>query len=245
MDKGFTLVEMLIAVAISGVIMTGVFSAFKTQQDSYLAQEQVAEMQQNIRAGFYVMADELRMAGYDIDKNGDKAGTAGITAASAISVTFTLVADGDGVNNDGDGPTDETGELKTIKYDHYDANSTDDLDHWDLGRQVGAAASTKRAVAENIEQLEFYYTLADGTQILAPTASQLSDIEMLTVSILAITGRADRNYTNNKFYCPASNPLDSATGDCTNPAGKKWGPYGDNSRRRFQTMTVKCRNMGL
>ena len=65
MNRGFTLVELLIALAVSGIIMTGIFSAFKTQQDSYLAQEQVAEMQQNLRASLYIMTREIRMAGYD------------------------------------------------------------------------------------------------------------------------------------------------------------------------------------
>ena len=160
---GFTLVELLITLVVSGIIMTGVYSAFKTQQNSYVAQDQVVEMQQNIRSAFYIMTDELRMAGYDIDKNGDDTDTAGITAASPTSITFTIVADLDGVDNDGDDgdddgdpvtpdvPDDEIGELKTITYDLYDAygNGTNDI-----GRQVGGV---KSAVSENIEQLEFLF----------------------------------------------------------------------------------------
>jgi len=235
-NNGFTLVELLIALAISGIIMTGVYSAFKTQQDSYLAQDQVAEMQQNIRAGLYIMTNELRMAGFDIDKNGAETDSAGIIVATPTSISFTMVADTDGKDNNSDGTTDEAGELKTVTYDHYDANSTTDLDHWDLGRQVGLAASTKRAVAENIERLEFYYTLEDGTQTTfsaaAPTTTQLESIRSVQVSVLAITGRPDRNYTNSQTYASAS--------------GVDWTPVPpDNFRRRFQSMTVKFRNIGL
>ncbi|MCD6187012.1 MAG: prepilin-type N-terminal cleavage/methylation domain-containing protein, partial [Desulfuromusa sp.] len=58
--SGFTLVELLIALAISGVLMTAVYATFQAQQNSYLVQEQVAEMQQNIRAGMDIMVSELR-----------------------------------------------------------------------------------------------------------------------------------------------------------------------------------------
>ena len=230
-NDGFTLVELLITLAVSGIIMTGIYSAFKTQQDSYIAQDQVAEMQQNIRAGFYVMANELRMAGYDVDKNGAKAGTAGIISVSNTvadtSVTFTMVADVDGVDNSSPANgVDEVGELKTISYDLYDAYSDGDND---IGRQVGGV---KAAVAENIEKLEFLCVLEDGTTTLAPTAAQLPLISSLQVSILATTARPDRNYTNNQSYASAS--------------GVDWTPASpDHYRRRFQTMTVNLRNMGL
>lgn len=64
-QRGFTLIELLITVAVSGILMAGVYTAFKSQQDSYLAQEQVAEMQQNLRASIDYMTSELRMAGFD------------------------------------------------------------------------------------------------------------------------------------------------------------------------------------
>ena len=229
---GFTLVELLVALVVSGIIMTGVYSAFKTQQDSFTAQDQVVEMQQNIRSAFYLLADELRMAGYDMDKNGSKTDTAGITAASPTSITFTIVADTDGVDNAAPSGADEVGELKTITYDLYDAYSNGIND---IGRQVG---SVKSAVAENIEQLEFLYTLADGTQVLAPTTAQLPLIRSIQVSMLAITAHPDRKYTNNQSYAPASASAIAS--------GIDWSPSSpDHFRRRFQTMTIKLRNMGL
>jgi len=222
MDKGFTLIEVLIALAVSGILMVGVYTAFQIQQESYRTQDQVAEMQQNIRAGLDFVVRELRMAGYDPDN----LGSAGISAANANSITFSFVADDDATDNDGDGTVDEIGELATISYDHYDAN-TDGL--MDVGRQVGG---TKRAVAENIEQIEFYYTLADGTQTTTPTATQLDDIRSIEISILAMTDRPDGKYLNSQSYASAS--------------GVDWTPAAaDNFRRRFQTMRVQCRNMGL
>src|SRR6056297_2166131 len=96
LNKGFTLIEVLITLAISGIIMTGVYTAFKSQQDSYLAQEQVAEMQQNIRTGLDIMTREIRMAGFDPDNRNQ----ADILTANSNTLLFSLVADNDGIDND-------------------------------------------------------------------------------------------------------------------------------------------------
>jgi len=63
-ERGFTLVELLVAMAISGIVMAAVYTAFVTQQKSYTVQDQVAEMQQNARVGLDMIAREVRMAGY-------------------------------------------------------------------------------------------------------------------------------------------------------------------------------------
>ncbi len=64
-QKGFTLIEMMIAVVIAGVLMGGVYRLFQSQQRSASAQEQISFMQQNLRAALYIMSTEIRMAGYD------------------------------------------------------------------------------------------------------------------------------------------------------------------------------------
>jgi len=64
-DHGYTLVELLVAMAITLVVMAGVYKVYVTQQDSYLLQEQVAEMQQNARIAKYVLMRDIRMAGYN------------------------------------------------------------------------------------------------------------------------------------------------------------------------------------
>ncbi len=63
-SKGFTLIELLIAMAISGIVAGAIFTAFKSQQKSYLIQDQVAEMQQNLRAAMDIIARDVRMAGF-------------------------------------------------------------------------------------------------------------------------------------------------------------------------------------
>lgn len=228
MNNGFTLVEVLVAVAISGILITGIYSAFEVQQDSFLIQDQVAEMQQNLRAGVSFMAQEIRMAGYDPERSG----TAGITTATAGTFAFTHVADNDGIDNDnadGDNDSntgaDEPGELRTLQYDLYDAYGDGDQD---LGRTVGA---TRDVIAENFDRMEFSYLLEDDTVTTAPTAAQLEDIRAVRIALLARTDNPARDYTDTNTY--------------TTPAGTVWGPFNDPIRRRFQVVTVKCRNMGL
>lgn len=63
-SRGFTLVELLVYIAIVGVVAAAIFSTFKSQQDSYLVQEEIAAMQQNLRAALYVVGNDIRMCGY-------------------------------------------------------------------------------------------------------------------------------------------------------------------------------------
>ncbi len=62
--KGVTLVELLIALVISGVLVTGIYQTLLSQQKTFTVQEQVVDMQQNVRATISRMMEEIRMAGF-------------------------------------------------------------------------------------------------------------------------------------------------------------------------------------
>jgi len=64
--KGFTLVELLIAAGISVIIVGSVLSLYLTQHKHLIVQDQISEMQQNIRAGMEELATKIRMAGYNV-----------------------------------------------------------------------------------------------------------------------------------------------------------------------------------
>jgi len=233
MNKGFTLIEVLIVLVVSGIIMTGIYSAFKTQQDSYRVQEQVAEMQQNLRAGLYIMTKELRMAGYDGDNHTSHSscnlyvpGTPGPAVAPGIlAVTTTQIDFSMDLNHDGD--CADSGE--NLSYHLYPSNGIDKLGRRDNTSIFHTPPSTPKfqAVAEDFENLEFVYL--DSSQTATTT---LDDIRSVQISLLAKARNPDRKYTDSQIYH-------------TSAAGTPWGPYGDHLRRRFQSMVVKCRNMGL
>jgi type IV pilus assembly protein PilW len=63
-EKGITLIELLITLAIIGILIAGIYKTFISQQHTYAVQEQVADTQQNVRIAINQMMRELRMAGY-------------------------------------------------------------------------------------------------------------------------------------------------------------------------------------
>jgi type IV pilus assembly protein PilW len=71
-SQGFTLIELIIAMVLAMVIMAGIFRTFKSQQDAYIIQDQVADMQQSLRGAMYLMTRDLQMAGFytNFDRNG-------------------------------------------------------------------------------------------------------------------------------------------------------------------------------
>jgi type IV pilus assembly protein PilW len=181
-------------------------------------QEQIAGMQQSLRAAMDLMEREIRMAGFDPYRNSG----AGIIAPGVNDISFAFVADDDSYDNDGDGDTDESGELKTIRYSLYDSGSDGDSD---LGRKVGAG--NNKPVAENIDALNFVYLREDGT----PTAS-VSEVRSVQITLVARSDRVDSRYTDTAVY--------------TNQQGIAiLGPINDNFRRRHLTAQVNCRNLAF
>jgi type IV pilus assembly protein PilW len=71
-DQGFTLVELLVAMAISLVVMGAIFLTFKSQQDSYIIQDQITATQQNLRSAMYILTRDIQMAGYYTNFDADQ-----------------------------------------------------------------------------------------------------------------------------------------------------------------------------
>jgi prepilin-type N-terminal cleavage/methylation domain-containing protein len=67
-ENGVTLIELLIALVISGIIIAAIYRMFVAQTRSYTVQDQVAEVQQNVRNAMERMLKDLRMAGADDDR---------------------------------------------------------------------------------------------------------------------------------------------------------------------------------
>jgi type IV pilus assembly protein PilW len=65
-NQGFTIIELMIAMAIVSLVMAAIVSAFIFQQESYNTQEQVAVMQQNGRAAMSALSRDVRIAGFGL-----------------------------------------------------------------------------------------------------------------------------------------------------------------------------------
>jgi prepilin-type N-terminal cleavage/methylation domain-containing protein len=61
---GISLIEILIALVISAILIAGIYRMFIRHQKTYITQEQVADMQQNVRIAINKMIREIRMAGF-------------------------------------------------------------------------------------------------------------------------------------------------------------------------------------
>lgn len=146
-EQGFTIVELMIAMAMSLIVMGAIYSLFTTQQKSYIHQERVATVQQNLRAAMNMMAREIRMAG--CNPTGISP-SPGIVTEGANTITFTM----DITDAAGTGPPDgdilDTGE--NITYALGGTGNTDLLRNGNV-------------IAEYINSLNFTYQDADGDGI--------------------------------------------------------------------------------
>ena len=61
---GFTLIEIMVAMAISGVLLATIYKVYQSQLQTYTTQQQVVQMQQSMRAALYLMERDIRLAGY-------------------------------------------------------------------------------------------------------------------------------------------------------------------------------------
>ncbi|MEM4245090.1 MAG: PilW family protein [Candidatus Nanoarchaeia archaeon] len=86
--KGITLIELMIALVIAGILIGGVYKLFISQSKSYAVQEQVADTQQNIRGAMEILLRDLRMAGYDDYKTAVSIDNPIIAEQNAITVIY-------------------------------------------------------------------------------------------------------------------------------------------------------------
>ena len=174
-NKGFTLIEILVALALTGIVLGAIYTAYQSQQKTYIMQESIAEMQQNLRAAMYLMTQEIRMAGYDTRGTAN----AGIETANASEIKFTKDLDGDG--------SIDSGNSEEITYSLYTADGIQKL-----GRKN---PTLNRPVALNIDALNFVYLDEDDA-----VTGTLSDIRSIQITIVAKTDRADPDYNNAFQY---------------------------------------------
>jgi prepilin-type N-terminal cleavage/methylation domain-containing protein len=90
--RGFTMVELLVAMAIMSVVLVAMYTVFSKLNRSYTTQNVAAEVQQSARIGTDFIAHDLRMAGLDPLRSAG----ARILAASAQSIQFSADRNKDG-----------------------------------------------------------------------------------------------------------------------------------------------------
>jgi type IV pilus assembly protein PilW len=155
-ERGFTIIELLVAMAISLVVMAAIYSTYRSQQASYIVQDQVSIAQQNLRAAMYSITREIRTAGFNPTQIGGNLFE--IKEATDTAITFTA--------DNGAGANANNGTLEGDETIRYFLSGTD------LMRQVGGTAAQK--LAENIEAIGFAYAFdATGDGVMDTSGNNI------------------------------------------------------------------------
>jgi type IV pilus assembly protein PilW len=218
--EGFSLIEVLIAMACSSIVVAALYQMFHSQQKSYLQQDDIAEMQQNLRAGLYLMTKDIRTAGFDPTGLANAGFVTDFEAPNEIFdpdvnyavdtnvIAFTIDDDGDG--------NIQANDNEQIAYR---------LNNNNLERYSASRASWE-PIANNVDALNFVYLDSDGNVTVIT-----DNIHSVEVTMLVRSNDKDIKYINKKTYknkqdeeiCPL----------CTN----------DNYRRRLLLTTIRVRNL--
>lgn len=116
---------------------------------------------------------------------------------------------------------DDTSDVVTVTYN---------LDGMGIEREIEVNGSIdvpgdEGVIAENIEDLEFYYTLEDGSRTTNPADPE--DVRAVGVSVIARAAVETEGTGNQNF---------------TSLSGAAWN-YHDGFQRQIAKASVKCRNM--
>jgi type IV pilus assembly protein PilW len=178
---GFTLVELLVAMSMGLIVLTVMFTMFRTSQRSYVLQDYVAEMQQNLRVAMYSVSRDLRMAG------------CGINILSNLVPTVEVYSDGEATwrnlqgitaTNSTTGPDQIELFIGDIQSGEYDATITKAMPDASAELEVDTVANFKEKdcviISNGINAALFVVTTVenapaklqhDTTEILNPPAA--------------------------------------------------------------------------
>lgn len=263
--QGFTVVELMLAITISGLLLAALYSFYLMQKKTGEIQQDVAAVQQDLRGLMQMMAQDIHMAGYapvdggefgfqnDVTFYGNGSGSDSGIETNAKSIAFT--SDMNDLSFTGD-----AGDKSNGVVDHVNGQNQQEqfayrwlessvsgvcANRGCIQRYLPNTASRWQNVAYDIDGLEFLYTLRDGTVTLSPAATNnLNNIVSVTVSILAKGHSLEQGFSNSETYRPASCFQSALTLDPAScaTAFNNGRPYNDNLRRQMLTFTASCRN---
>jgi len=231
-DKGFTLVELMVAMALTGITMVAVYKTFSAQEKVYSVQDDSASLRQDLRVAIELMSKDLRWAGYTAELGPKKEDSiARVVTADASTFTFTA-----NLNTD-DVVPDVTDDGEQVTYFLTGGSAP-----YRLTRAVLVGGLPQyQPVADNIDALNFVYVLSDGTTTSFPV--DLTKIRSIQVTVVARANRADKEYVNRTCYWNQAGPQPAppAVPDCS--LSLLGAPPNDGFRRRVLTATIRCPNL--
>ena len=177
------MVELLVVLAISSIVLTLIYQVYRSQLKSHTTQQELVEMQQNMRAALYLMERDIRMAG-----NAPAGGLSDtpIGMAQAESIAFDMDLSTYGTFITSGGGTGDPGESLAYFIDP----GTGDLIRW----ASGGAGNQVLLSARDIDSISFVYKDDSGTTLdddglgNLTTANSLSSIRSVVITLNSSIG---------------------------------------------------------
>ena len=267
--KGFTLVEMLVAMAAGLIVMTAIFTIYTNQQRSHVTQQLVVEMQQNARSAMALLKREIRMMGYDPAANDGVDNDADTTIDNESSGAGIITAEYDGGSK-----------IPTIRFSadlnyNWIVDADEDITYTVVGTEL---KRNGQIVAYDIEAVGLAYAFDDdddgvldqsaGGNIIWAVDSNLGDDKLDKLLDTNDDGIIDANDTEGganmatqididhiravriwllaRTRQPIKGYSDSQTYVVgANHRGPADGDWDSRRKRVLLTTTVYCRNMGI
>jgi type IV pilus assembly protein PilW len=231
--KGFTLVELMVAMGLALMVMVLIYTTYRAQTGSYRAQEGAVDMMQNARTAMFYMQHAIRMSGFDPRRSAAAGFVANFAApytsfgATTNSVSIAFTAD-----DDEDGAIDpSSAEIIAFRLDSNRLQR--------LMIDSGSLTASWETLAENIDALNFVFLDESGApMVLAspPSATQLANIRSVQVSLVVRADEEPAPPSKKKISGPLYR---NQQGAVIFDAG------GDNITRTLLSGQVLCRNLGL
>ena len=159
-NSGFTLLEVIVALTITLIVMSGIISLLNSLNRTYTGQNVAAAVQQVTRAGIDIMTRNIRMAGL----NPLNLEPIGIVEASGDKIRFKLDLDGSGAIEAGADIREDIAFLLNRKNQ--------------LIRQYDGNNRSNRSLLDNVSELKFKYLDADDQE-----TSSLDAIRTVEISL--------------------------------------------------------------
>jgi Tfp pilus assembly protein PilW len=153
---GFTVVEVLVAIFMFGLILFGIMQVFEPTTLAYPSAQQTINTQRNGRTAMELMARELRMAGY-FPENADKTPENDQSNAIEVATHAALAVAGD---------LDGTGTTSTFLF-CLDAGTLRRV-HGPRGAASSYTCRGGNVLAERVDRLAFAYFDASNTPLPDP-----------------------------------------------------------------------------